>query len=243
MAVRRPKTLPLAGPAALVVVTATWAALLIVGWALIYWPHLPNGFLLATEVDPAGRAGLLEALYFSLVTLTTLGYGDIIPANDFLRLLAPLEALVGFGLLTASITWVLQVYSALSQRRNLAHEIMLLREAGPDPEALGTLFGDLASTVAAVRYDFLQFPISYYFHDLDGRSALAPVLPYLADLARSADRRDLPPEVRLRAALLRGAIDDLAATVGSRFLDLPSASTDEILTAYARDHFREPPGR
>ncbi|MEO8129274.1 MAG: potassium channel family protein, partial [Bryobacteraceae bacterium] len=33
--------------------------------------------------------------YFSLVTLTTLGYGDITPVTHFARSLATLEALIG----------------------------------------------------------------------------------------------------------------------------------------------------
>ena len=44
------------------------------------------------------RFGLGEsatALYFSFVTMTTLGYGDIIPATDSSRLLAALQAFLG----------------------------------------------------------------------------------------------------------------------------------------------------
>lgn len=44
------------------------------------------------------RFGLGEsatALYFSLVTITTLGYGDIVPATDAARLLAATEAFLG----------------------------------------------------------------------------------------------------------------------------------------------------
>jgi voltage-gated potassium channel Kch len=33
--------------------------------------------------------------YFSFVTLTTLGYGDITPASDLARLLAMMEAMLG----------------------------------------------------------------------------------------------------------------------------------------------------
>jgi hypothetical protein len=45
----------------------------------------------------AFRAGseFPRLLYFSLVTLSTLGYGDVTPTHDFVRMLAPLEAILG----------------------------------------------------------------------------------------------------------------------------------------------------
>jgi Ion channel len=73
-----------AGPTALVVVIATWALLLILGWALVFWPHVPDGF----RFDPGTAerdAGFLEAVYLSLVTVTTLGFGDITPEADVPR--------------------------------------------------------------------------------------------------------------------------------------------------------------
>jgi len=43
-----------------------------------------------------------DLLYFSLVTLTTLGYGDIVPVGGLVRMLAGLEA--GTGVLYVAIT-------------------------------------------------------------------------------------------------------------------------------------------
>lgn len=43
-------------------------------------------------------AGANEAYYFSIVTFTTLGYGDIAPQSDFMRLVAAVESLVGLFL-------------------------------------------------------------------------------------------------------------------------------------------------
>jgi voltage-gated potassium channel Kch len=247
-AVRRPKGLgaiELAGLGALLAVILSWSALLAVGWALVLWPHLPDGFLFATGLDPSNERGFVDALYLSLVTLTTLGYGDIVPTSGWLRALVPLEALVGFGLLTASISWVLSLYPALSRQRSLAHEISVMREAGlktgiglrqMDAETAGQVLKELTSQLINVRADFSQFPITYYFHSSDERFALSAAMPYLVRLAEKGGSADCPPAVRLRAAALREAIDDFSTTVASRFLGLSSAPTDEVLAAYARDH-------
>ena len=45
--------------------------------------------------DGAVRVGFPEALHFSAVTLSTVGYGDILPMDDGIRLLATMQALSG----------------------------------------------------------------------------------------------------------------------------------------------------
>src|SRR5215203_5980535 len=101
LSVRRTGILPLAGPFTLVTIVSSSDVLLSAGWALILWPHFPDGFRFATELGPAeNQRGFIDALYMSLVTLGTIGYGDISPSSDALRLLVPVEALVGFGLLS-----------------------------------------------------------------------------------------------------------------------------------------------
>ena len=45
---------------------------------------------------PTGGPGdLATILYFSLTTLTTTGYGDIVPLDPFARSLANLESVIG----------------------------------------------------------------------------------------------------------------------------------------------------
>lgn len=108
---------------------AVWGLLLVVGWALIYWPHLPSGFLLGTGLAASEQGSFVDALYVSLVTLGTLGYGDIAPRAEWLRLAAPLQAFIGFAFLTAAISWVLSVYPVLTRRRSLAHDVALVDES------------------------------------------------------------------------------------------------------------------
>ena len=71
--------------------------LMSVAWAL--WFSLlhvlePASFSFA-ESHPFGQNSLPAELYFSLVTLTTLGYGDITPLTTAARMSAALEAVVG----------------------------------------------------------------------------------------------------------------------------------------------------
>jgi hypothetical protein len=61
----------IAGPVALVTVIATWAGLLVLGWALVFWPHMPGGFRFDAGVEAAGP-DFVDALNVSLVTLTTI---------------------------------------------------------------------------------------------------------------------------------------------------------------------------
>src|SRR4051794_15107590 len=91
--VRFPVARELCGPVTLLTVIASWTTLLAVGWALVLWPYLPEGFFFARELDPSTNGGFFDALYLSVVTLTTLGYGDIVPTSGWLRVLVPLEAL------------------------------------------------------------------------------------------------------------------------------------------------------
>src|SRR5918997_324731 len=209
ISVRYPLVRELCGPATLLAVIASWAVLLAVGWAFLLWPHLSVGFLFASGLDSSTSGSFADALYLSLVTLTTLGYGDIVPTGAWLRGLVPLEALVGFGLLTASLTWVISLYPAFARHRSLAHEISLAREAESetgigvrtmDALAVEQMFGELTSRLIAVQTDLIHFPISYYFRSSYERFELSTAMPYLLRLARDGESEDLPRAVRMRAA-------------------------------------------
>ena len=68
---------------------------------------LSPGAILSSQGALAGSQS--ELLYFSLVTLTTLGYGDIVPLHGEVRMLAALEAVT--GVLYVAITVAILVSS------------------------------------------------------------------------------------------------------------------------------------
>jgi voltage-gated potassium channel len=47
-----------------------------------------------------------EMVYFSLVTLATLGYGDILPSSPFTQMLAVVEAVIGQFFMTVLVAWL-----------------------------------------------------------------------------------------------------------------------------------------
>src|SRR5512132_1059382 len=53
---------------------------------------------------------IIEALYFSVVTLTTVGYGDFSPTTPGTQIFTIVYILTGFGVLVALLTSVAQQY-------------------------------------------------------------------------------------------------------------------------------------
>jgi hypothetical protein len=51
-----------------------------------------------------------EMVYFSLVTLATLGYGDILPSSPFTQMLAVLEAVIGQFFTTVLVAWLVGMF-------------------------------------------------------------------------------------------------------------------------------------
>ncbi len=88
--------------------------LLGVGWAIAYrfvGFLEPNAFNIPDHFVDPGR-GLALHLYFSFVTLTTLGYGDISPISPLARTLAWLEAFCGQIYVTITIARLVSMYIA-----------------------------------------------------------------------------------------------------------------------------------
>jgi Ion channel len=234
----------LAGPLSYVAVVGTWAGLLALGWALVFLPQLPGGFHFDPGLDPSQHSGFLDAVYVSLVNLTSLGYGDISPASPAMRMLGPIETMFGLGLLTASISWLISIYNSISRRDSLAHEVALAKEAeqrlgeelaDADPALLEAMLASFSEQLIRTRRDLIHFPIVHYFRTEDEERALAGLLPFLGSLAEEAGGESRPHSLRVRAEILQMTIDDFAETLRWRLL-IPGDSTDETLRHYQSDH-------
>lgn len=231
----------LAAPIAMLAVIVAWASLSVVGWALVYLPHLPDGFVYADGIPRHGD--FAEALYISMVSLSTAGYGEIVPATPWLRLVTGAEAVTGFGLLTATVSWILQTHPALSRRRALAHQLNLFRRAtGPqgmsalEPGHAAGLLESFAKNVATVSIDLLALNETYYFHEAQQKGSLPATVAYAQELAAEAQESS-DADLQFAGRMLHAALDDLAEVLRETF-GHPGETSSAVFESYEIHHHR-----
>jgi hypothetical protein len=90
--------------------------LMAIMWTFIYRvleiAHPGSFTISATDIHER-----LRLTYFSLVTITTLGYGDIVPTTSLASSLATLEAVVGQLYLVTTVAWLVGVRVSQSRER------------------------------------------------------------------------------------------------------------------------------
>jgi hypothetical protein len=239
---RAPNLLPLAGPLTLVTMIALWVAGLILGFALVFYRLYPGDFRTSTGAVPPSSSRFLDVVYFSYETLITLGYGDVVPQSHLTRFIAATEGLVGFALLTASVSSIVLLYPALSRMRLLARGVSHIVDA---EHASGILLAEndsdvilsgLARDVAHARIDLVHFPIVYYFASNDPRASVPRWVHDLARIAREAGEPGRHPHVRFAGNTLDSALNEFAQILEDRFLHTGSKGRDVIFDAVSADH-------
>lgn len=187
------------GPTIIPATVAMWVVLLSVGFALIFLPVMGTYIVASSGPTPTG---FWTALYFSAMSLATLGAGDLIATTDFYRLLDTFGALAGFSVLTASLAYLLSVYSALIRHNSFAlslhhasegtgnaTEIVTRLGAGGDFSTSHSAMTSLASDLMAVLESHHTYVVLRYFR-LAGTSYALPRVMLLtldtASLMRSA---------------------------------------------------------
>jgi len=97
------------------VLCASISAYLMLGlmWTMAYWlvdQLTPGAFSFNTNAGPRSMNGF-NGFYFSFVTLSTVGYGDITPVSRIARWLAAMEAMTGLLYVAVLIARLVALYS------------------------------------------------------------------------------------------------------------------------------------
>lgn len=197
---------------------AVWLLLLLTGFALLYYPwiHQPTHFALPAYNESA----VLDALYFSGVALTTVGFGDIQALSWPLRFLAVGEAASGILVVSLSVAYLLAVYPALAQKRVVAVALdadvagrpsalpmvrrYLVGAAGSTDELTARL-RELARELVSLTESHASHPVLYFVHPPDIRFSFLRILvtvQSLVGLLRYGLSPDRNPIVRNPQLLL-----------------------------------------
>jgi Ion channel len=168
--------LSMAAPLMVPVTIAAWILLVTLGYALVYYAGMDGETFFSLpgkNLDPS----LLEALYLSGVAVSTLGFGDITPTSTLYQAIVVSEALVGFGILTLAISYIIGVYGVLQRLGVLAaglhHQaqdtdnpwtILAPHFQGSKPVALESHLMELHRGLVEVYEGMRRYPIVYYYH-------------------------------------------------------------------------------
>ena len=233
------------GPLSLPLLLGFWAAVLIIGYALLYWAP---GDAVKT---PEHVAAFGACLYFSGTTFFTLGLGDIVPNTAFARTLIVLEAGMGFGFLAVVISYLPALNQSFSKREvNIS---LLDARAGSPPTALEILRRHMQDHAmhsltqllhewerwsAELLESHLSFPVLVYFRSQhDNQSWLAALTSILDTCAFVITHLEgeCVRQAQLTFAMARHAVVDLALVLHS----VPLEPTHDRLPPEDLDTLRE----
>jgi hypothetical protein len=236
---RRDAALSIYGPLSLVVLLSVWAVCLILGFGLVH-EGLDSRF-----TSEEGQSFSTD-LYFSGTTFFTLGLGDVVPLTRAGRVLAVVEAGLGFGFLAIVIGYLPVLYQSFSRREVIIS--MLDARAGSPPtaaelvrrhaeaygfEALDRLLHDWEQWAAELLESHLSYPVLAYFRSQHDNQSWLGALTALLDacaLVMAGVEGPRAVQAKLTFAMARHAVVDLSqvfATAPQNF-DSDRLSDDEF---------------
>jgi hypothetical protein len=227
-------TRSMVAPALVVVQISLWLGLQVVGFALLYYPAISSHHFVV------GRTGhsFGTALYFSAASLTSLSFSDVEPRSLAYHSVAAAETLVGLGILTLTISYLLNLYRVLQDQGVLSSLLLhhsatendptaLLRPHFVDgrPTELGTLLRELDRSLTEFGEGIRRYPLVWYFHTRRAYRSL-PYIFWFAGAAAGAVRWGLPATHPATtdpwlAGLISG-YEDMVGRVSGQFLGAPA---------------------
>jgi hypothetical protein len=229
---RRHRLLNLVGPLLMPLLVAVFIITLVVGFSLIYYPRMPEQFIFTNGVT---GPVWLDTLYFSGVTLTSIGYGDIVPRAPLMRVMAVIQSASGLILISLTTAYLITIYRALERKRAVA--LSIYHQAGEGADAAGYIahhfvegrFYGLRENLRTATRDIqelleshIEHPVIHYFHPGEVYKGLPRILFLLLetstiirtslDMDEYSDLRNYP-EVRTLEANTRQVLDELVASL------------------------------
>ena len=117
---RNNKLLSLAGPTILGLSVFSWIFFIWLGWTLMFYSD-PSSLTVSNKPDFI--LSFTDASWYIAYVMFTVGNGDFLPRDGFWQIVSALVAFTGMSMVTLSITYILQVISAVANKRAFASEV------------------------------------------------------------------------------------------------------------------------
>jgi len=238
---RRENFLGYFGPLSLLLLLGLWAGALIFGFALVQF-GAGEHVQISNE-----RITFWGLIYHSGETFFTLGYGDIVPTSVISRLLAVLEAGMGFGFLGTVVGYLPTIYSAFSRREV---QISMLDSRAGSPPTASELLARVGAQFQQLEFDqtlrewehwaaeILESHISYpplgFFRSQHSNQSWLGALTTILDttaLIIAGVNGIRPEQAKLTFAMARHAVVDLAQLSKANYdPEFPDRLPEEELT-------------
>jgi hypothetical protein len=171
------------GPVVLVVMLLVWTFGLTLGTALIIHPALGSD---VTTGNGTTSQDFVSALYAGGSSMTIVGASDFTPQTASFRLFYLFTSLVGLAVLSLTLTFLAQVYTALQRRNTLGLQIdqsanatrdaaEFLARLGPQGKFEGgySILSTIAASMTAVKEAHHFYPALVYFRFRDPAYAVS----------------------------------------------------------------------
>jgi hypothetical protein len=184
---RRGTVLSFCGPVILVLLVGVWALGLTLGAACMMHPALGTSIRVSNGETPTD---FISAMYAGGSSMAIVGASDFKPHTSAVRLLFLFNSLIGMSAISLTLTYLMQVYTALQRRNVLAMNIHLLSACTGDAAELLARLGaqgqfsggytnlsELAVEMTQAKEAHHFYPVLFYFRFSDSfhsvsRSAL-----------------------------------------------------------------------
>jgi hypothetical protein len=170
---QRGKLLSFAGPTILIFLVMVWFFGLTLGTALVIHPQLGTSIRATsgqTETD------FTTALYVGGNSISVVGDSNYVPQSGIMRIYFLLNAIIGTSVVWLTLTYLMQVYTALQRRNSLGLQFHLLSRQtddaaellaglGPNGDFHGShsTISELATSVSQLKEAHHFYPVLFYF--------------------------------------------------------------------------------
>jgi len=183
--------LSLCGPAIVLSLIFWWALLLTVGGALIFHPYLGSAIAISNGSTPTD---FISAMYAAANSMSIVGSSGFSPQNSTFRLIFMFNSLLGMSVISLTLTYLMQIYTALQQRNSVGlHLFLLSGMTGSSAEMLVRIapqgrvdsgfstLSDFASSLVQLKEMHHFYPVLFYFRFEEAYYSVSFVTSMLLD--------------------------------------------------------------